>query len=137
MNYFKTNLRYLQKTFELKQEDIAAKVNKQRGTISNWQKGVSEPNIDELIILSRYFDIRLDILILINLEKNGLTDEQILEFHKKGRLRKNPVEYDTTHLESGQVTEADEPVYAQVLDELKKLNGNVGKLRIELRKKME
>jgi transcriptional regulator with XRE-family HTH domain len=131
VNYFQINLKYLRQIFEVGQEALAAIVNKSRNTISNWQTGVSEPNIDELIKLSRFFHIRLDILIMVNIEK-----EHILEFSKRGTIKKDPVEYDTTDLPASQVNEPDEPLLVQVLGELKKLNGNVGRLRIEVKKKM-
>jgi DNA-binding XRE family transcriptional regulator len=137
VNYFQINLKYLRQVFEVGQETLAAIVHKSRNTISNWQTGVSEPNIDELIKLARFFHIRLDIFIMINIEKEKLvTDEHILEFSKKGTIKKDPVEYDTTDLPASQLNEPDEPLLVQVLGELKKLNGNVGRLRIEVKKKM-
>ncbi|MBC7934625.1 MAG: helix-turn-helix transcriptional regulator [Rhizobacter sp.] len=136
MNYFKYNLKYLHKIFGLTQEDIASRVNKQKGTISNWESGLSEPNIKELIILSKYFDIRLDILVLVNLEKaKMITDEHVVEFSKKGKLKKNLVEYDTGNLPEQLVNEWEEPTLEQVLNQIKILNTNVGKLTAEIKNK--
>ena len=137
VNYFRINLKYLHNAFGLTQEELGKLVKKQNTTISNWETGVSEPNLDELIILSKFFDIRLDILVLVNIEKaNLINDDHIIEFSKKGKLKNNPVEYDTKDLPLPQVNEEDEPLLVQVLDELKKLNGSVGKLRIEVKKKL-
>ncbi|MEO6405010.1 MAG: helix-turn-helix transcriptional regulator [Ferruginibacter sp.] len=135
MNYFKTNLRYLHKIFDLNQADIATTVNKQRTTIGNWESGLSEPNLEELIILSKFFDIRLDILVLVNIEKAQLiTEQHIVEFTKKGKLKNHPVNFDTTDLAGQELAEPDESALWQVLDELKSLKNNMGKLRVEIRK---
>ena len=135
MNYLKDNLKYLRKIFDLRQDDIAAQVDKQRTTIANWESGLSVPSLEEVIVLSKYFDVRLDIFVLGNMEKAGLiTDEHVLEFAKKGKLKKNPVEYDTTDLPEPVVNEGEASVLWQVLDELKSLKNNVSKLRIEVRK---
>lgn len=137
MNNFRINLKYLHHAFQLTQEEIARQVDKQNTTISNWENGVSEPNIDELIILSKYFGVRLDILVLVNMEKKEMiTDEQIIEFQEKGKLKKNLVEYDTTDLPESMVNEPDEALLYQVLGEIKKLNGKVGKLSVEVKRRM-
>jgi transcriptional regulator with XRE-family HTH domain len=138
VNYFKTNLKYLRKTLNLKQEEIGSHLNKWRTAISNWEAGLGEPNINELVSLSKLFDIRLDILILVNIEKAKLiTDKHILEFAKKGKLKNNPVEYDTKDLPLPELNEPEESALWQVLDELKSLNSNVGKLKIEVMKTLK
>jgi len=135
VNNFRFNLKYLHYKFGLTQEEIAKQVGKQKTTISNWEAGASEPDIDELIALSKFFHVKLDTLILVNMEKLDLiTDEQVLEFSKSRKLKKHPVEYDTGDLPDQQVNEKEEPLFVQLLGELKKLNGNVGKLRIEVKK---
>lgn len=138
MNFFKTNLKYLHKTFGLTQADIAVQVNKLNTTIGNWESGLSEPGIEDLIKLSRFFDIKLDILLLVNIEKNKLiTDDHIIEFAKKGKFKKNPVEYNSSNQPTSEVNEPDDPLLWQVLDELKTLKNNVGKLRVEVKKRMK
>lgn len=137
MNYFRTNLKYLRKTFDVRQAEIGARVNKQPAAISNWEAGLSEPGIEDLISLSKFFDIRLDILILVNIPKAKLiTEDHINEFGKKGKLKSNPVEYDTTDLPPLNIKEPESPLW-QVLDELKMLNSTVGKLSIEVKKKIK
>lgn len=138
MNYFKTNLKYLRKTLNLKQEEIGLHLNKWRTAISNWEAGLGEPNINELISLANLFDIRLDILILVNIEKERLIkDEHILEYSKKGKLKNNPIDYDTKDLPVTVLNEPEESALWQVLDELKHLNSSVGKLRIEVMKTLK
>ena len=96
MNYFRTNLTYLRKTFGVNQEQIGKKVHKKRSAISNWEAGLSEPDIDELIILAEYFGVRLDILVLVNMPREKLlVEEDIRAFHEKAGQKPGRVEYDT------------------------------------------
>jgi transcriptional regulator with XRE-family HTH domain len=54
------------------QSEIASLIQKGQTTIGNWENGISEPNLDELLILSSFFDIPLDSLIKVDLaDTNG------------------------------------------------------------------
>lgn len=137
MNYFRSNLKFLRQTFQVRQADIGACVSKQAAAISNWEAGLSEPGIDDLAALSKFFDIRLDILVLVNIPKAKLvTEDHIEEFAKKGKLKTNPIEYDTTDISVELVKEPGSPLW-QVLDELKMLNSTVSKLTTEFKKKIK
>jgi transcriptional regulator with XRE-family HTH domain len=63
MNFLGKNLRYLRKKSARRQEDIGALVNKGQTTIGNWEKGISQPNIEEILLLSDYFAIPVDVLL--------------------------------------------------------------------------
>lgn len=135
MNYFRTNLKFLRKSFGITQPEIAAHVNKLPTTISNWENGLSEPSMEELIALSKFFDVRLDILILVNIQKaNLITEQHVAEFAKKKKLKTNKIDYDTTDQSAPEIKEPNSPLW-QVLDELKVLNNTVGKLTVEMKKK--
>ena len=45
------------------QEELAKKINVSRQSISEWEKGNSTPNIDNLILLSKILKTSLDYLI--------------------------------------------------------------------------
>ena len=47
----------------LSQEKLAEKINVTRQTISNWELGETAPNPEQLILLSKQFDISIDELV--------------------------------------------------------------------------
>jgi transcriptional regulator with XRE-family HTH domain len=67
MHYLGKNIRHLRKQLSKTQSEIASLINKGQTTIGNWENGISEPNLEELLILSNFFDIPLDLLIRVDL----------------------------------------------------------------------
>lgn len=61
---FHKNLYQLRKSSGLSQEELAEKLNVSRQTISKWELGESSPDMEKLIILSDFFHISLDELVL-------------------------------------------------------------------------
>lgn len=57
---FTKNLRILRKKHQLRQEDLADKIGVTRGTIINWEKGVTQPDNNEMNKLSKLFNISID-----------------------------------------------------------------------------
>ncbi len=53
----------LRKDLGLSQEEIAAKMNVSRQTISNWENGGAHPTIDKAVELANLFDVSLDELV--------------------------------------------------------------------------
>lgn len=66
--YISSNLRYLRKKYKKTQNDIAKLCNKKNTAISNWEKGIREPNAIDLAILAKTFNISIDDLILKDLK---------------------------------------------------------------------
>ena len=60
---FKVRLKELRIESGFSQVDIAKKLNMSKMAISHWEKGNSEPSIEQLKILSRIFDVSVDYLI--------------------------------------------------------------------------
>ncbi len=52
----------------LTQTDVAKILNVTKMAISHWEKGNSEPSIEQLKILAKYFDVSIDYLV-------GFTDQ--------------------------------------------------------------
>ena len=57
------NIQTLRKRKGLSQEKLAEKINVTRQTISNWELGETAPNPEQLILLSKEFDISIDELV--------------------------------------------------------------------------
>lgn len=63
MNKFKENLKFLRNQNHLKQKDLAKSINVSEDCIYNWEKGRSEPSLDDLIRLAIVLDVTIDYLI--------------------------------------------------------------------------
>lgn len=60
---FKVRLKELRLEKNVSQMEIAKMLNMSKMAISHWEKGNSEPSIEQLKILARYFDVSVDYLI--------------------------------------------------------------------------
>jgi len=63
------NLKFLRKKFGKTQDSLSSELNIGRTTIANYESGLSEPNVETLLIFSNYFGISVDNLLSMNLEK--------------------------------------------------------------------
>lgn len=63
MKGFKDILKQLRKDKGVSQKEIAKALNVSDDSIYNWEKGRSEPSINELINLADYFNVTVDFLI--------------------------------------------------------------------------
>jgi len=63
MKLFKERLRELRIEKGLKQDETANELNISRTCYAGWEQGRSEPNIDGIIMLCKFFDITADYLI--------------------------------------------------------------------------
>ncbi len=76
MNYFGDNFKRLRKDKGLNQEQMAEALNiADRSTISRWETGSVEPDLDTLIQVADYFDVSLDELIRKEYTKKTLVDD--------------------------------------------------------------
>lgn len=60
---FKSRLKELRLEKNLSQLEIAKLLNMSKMAVSHWEKGNSEPSIEQLKILARYFDVSVDYLV--------------------------------------------------------------------------
>lgn len=70
---FSKKLFELRKQKGLSQEELANKINVSRQTLSKWELGESTPDMEKLILLSDYFQVSLDELVLdkkMDMQKN-------------------------------------------------------------------
>ncbi len=61
---FSKKLYELRKQKGLSQEELASKLNVSRQTLSKWELGESTPDMEKLVLLSDYFHLSLDELVL-------------------------------------------------------------------------
>jgi transcriptional regulator with XRE-family HTH domain len=75
--YLTANIKFLRKRGNRTQDDVASALGMKRSTLSGYENGVAEPNVELIIAFSKYFNISVDTLIKMNLEQ--LSDSQISE----------------------------------------------------------
>ncbi len=76
----KENILKLRKDFKLSQEDLAEKVGVTRQTISNWELGETQPNVEQLKKLSEVFKVSID--DLVGNDVSGILVEKISNTEK-------------------------------------------------------
>ncbi|SEA14411.1 Helix-turn-helix [Arachidicoccus rhizosphaerae] len=72
-NKFSKNLKFLRIKSGKNQTDIGSQLNKAHTTIGNWEKGISEPNFNEIEIIANLFKIQPGELLYNNLEESNVT----------------------------------------------------------------
>lgn len=81
---FSNNLKILRKKSGKTQDALASEVNIGRTTIANYEAGISEPNLETLLLFANYFGVSLDDLLSKKMEKPSKEDT------KEIALRTNP-----------------------------------------------
>jgi transcriptional regulator with XRE-family HTH domain len=97
LSTFSENINYLRKAKGLNQSDMPDILGIQRSTWANYENGATEPPIETIIKISRYFGISLDDLMLKKLDSDkyqSIVDEgtppyEELQGLKSRALKKN------------------------------------------------
>ena len=63
MNDVARNLKCIRERRGISQETVAAQLHTTRQTISNWERGQTNPSIDDLMKLAEFFQVGIDELI--------------------------------------------------------------------------
>ncbi len=79
---FGEKLQVLRNSKGLSQEKLAAKIKVSKQVISEWELGESNPNIENILLISRIFNITTDYLMKDD-EQSSSTDEDLLLCNKK------------------------------------------------------
>ena len=87
---FQTRLFDLRENANLKQTDLAEKINLRSSAISKYEKGLTQPSMDTLIKFTEIFNVSMDYLMGISNVKNPYSPESftpkeaclIMEFRK-------------------------------------------------------
>lgn len=75
------NIEDLRKKHNLTQEFLAEKLNVTRQTISNWEQGITYPNPEQLLTLSKIFNISVDELLGSEINKNNKMNNNFLSLY--------------------------------------------------------
>ena len=112
MNYTPGNISFLRKKNNLTQSEIHDRLGVKPNTWSNWENGVSEPNIENLLIISNFFGVSIS-----NIIEDDLSDGSIPV--KPGGIRNYKAANSIVHAEEPQ-----EP-YANTSAEYKSLRNTI------------
>jgi transcriptional regulator with XRE-family HTH domain len=74
MSVLAENIRYLRDQLKLSQQTVADQLSITRGRYAKYEDGASQPPIELLIKISRYFRISIDLMVTIDLKKYPLKD---------------------------------------------------------------
>lgn len=103
--YFHSNIKLLRKRRKKTQDELAISLNMKRSTLSGYENRVAEPGIDALLMFARYYNMAIDTLLKVDLEK--LSESQLYQlehgddvFLKGGNLRILASTVDTSNEEN-------------------------------------
>ena len=65
--YFNSNIKFLRKHRNRTQDDLAFALGMKRSTLSGYENGVAQPNLEALVAFSKYFGIAIDTLVKVDL----------------------------------------------------------------------
>lgn len=78
--FFQSNLKFLRQRCKVTQDVLASALNMKRPTLSGYENGVAQPNIEALAAFSRYYHISIDTLVKIDLAQ--LSESQLSELER-------------------------------------------------------
>lgn len=81
MEYYE-RIRALREDKDLNQTELAKAIHSTQKTISNWEKGYSEPNIEMIKELCKFFDVSADYIL-------GLSNNQTHHWNTKNQVNIN------------------------------------------------
>ena len=85
-NLFSKNLFYVLRQFDVKRSRLALHLGKSGTTVTNWIKGDTYPDAEDLIKLIHYFGISADAFLFLDLENgNHITDQHVSGFKTNGK----------------------------------------------------
>ena len=74
---FGDNLRNLRKSKNLSQEDLSERVGVSRQSVSKWESGAAYPEMNNLLILCKIFNCRINDLLSEKIEDFDSFDEEV------------------------------------------------------------
>ncbi len=128
-NYLPKNLGYLRRKKGLRQQEMQLPLGFTRSTWSNYENGKTNPSVNDLILISKFFGITLDELIGHDLEANApATDNSVMK-RTRGKRKLYPVNNAATYAHDAS------PEYTLLWQEFRKLRADVDTLKRMVNKK--
>ncbi len=78
--YFAGNIKILRKRKGRTQDEVAIALNLKRSTLSGYENGIAQPDIETLISFSSYFNVSIDTLLRVDISK--LSESQLGELER-------------------------------------------------------
>jgi transcriptional regulator with XRE-family HTH domain len=78
-NFFSNNIRLLRKKKDMSQGTLAGKLKTTRSSVNNYENGVLPP-VNVILLISEYFGISIDTLLLVDMTK--LTQAQVMQVER-------------------------------------------------------
>ena len=121
VNNFPKNLKHLRTKKGLNQLDMESWLGIGRSTWSNYENGVTDPSIDDIVNFAKFFNVTLDELIVRDL---GKTEPLSKKSSRNKKLRKLPRKK-IVHATNGTISYAADTELEYVVNELKKLREEI------------
>lgn len=137
-NYLSSNLVFLRKMYRVSQASLASQLNKGQTTVGNWENNLTQPSVEDLLIIKHYFAISLDNLIetdLMNVKASELSGivkkagfvEGNVKGNVKGKVKKS-YNYDTSDRPESVVNEDATTAEWATMKVLKEMDGKIDRL---------
>ena len=122
MNRLATNLKFLRKTNNISQGDLAHEFDIARTTLGDYERGKTEPSLDMLIRIAKKFDVNIGDLVTLNLSLDDLEvtrnrDLRILAISYDSNDNSN-IELVDTKAEAGYLDAFNDPEYIRELPKI-------------------
>ena len=113
-----SNLKALRKRKKLSQEEVAKALSLFRSTYSGYENGVAQPNLENLLLLSDFYQVSTDFLLRENFEKFNDSDWKRIEYGNSSVVDQNNeevIEMVPLKASAGYVSGYADPEYLKVL----------------------
>jgi transcriptional regulator with XRE-family HTH domain len=127
MHFLGDNLSYLRKKKGLLQSQMQQEIGFTRSTWSNYENGLAEPSVENLLRIAHFFDVSLDSLLGSDLSTTVATEKTA------GRDRQ-PLPYELVPESYSAVKEPRQEL-TNILEELKRLREEIQRIRQAVKKK--
>lgn len=78
--YFSSNCKFLRKRRGRTQDEVSTSLEMKRSTLNNYENSISQPSLEALIAISKYYKVAIDTLIKVDLSQ--LPESQISQIEK-------------------------------------------------------